>query len=75
MTRSALAVLALCALLPACAGLDNGLARRPFMGFNTWNYFACNINQTVIRQTIDAVAQHGLQELGYNYVNIDGELR
>lgn len=25
-------------------GLDNGLAKAPAMGWNTWNKFACNIN-------------------------------
>ncbi|KAL3650338.1 Alpha-galactosidase 3 [Castilleja foliolosa] len=51
--------------------LNNGLARTPQMGWNSWNFFACNINETVIRETADALVSTGLAELGYNYVNID----
>ncbi|CAL9055206.1 unnamed protein product [Musa banksii] len=51
--------------------LDNGLARTPQMGWNSWNFFACNINETVIKETADALVSTGLAALGYNYVNID----
>ncbi|RCV14516.1 hypothetical protein SETIT_2G432600v2 [Setaria italica] len=51
--------------------LNNGLALTPQMGWNSWNFFACNINETVIRETADALVSTGLAELGYNYVNID----
>ncbi|KAK4769207.1 hypothetical protein SAY86_027357 [Trapa natans] len=51
--------------------LDNGLARTPQMGWNSWNFFACNINETVIKETADALVSTGLAELGYVYVNID----
>ncbi|CAI0431359.1 unnamed protein product [Linum tenue] len=33
--------------------LQNGLARTPPMGWNSWNFFACNINETVIKETDD----------------------
>jgi alpha-galactosidase len=51
--------------------LNNGLALTPQMGWNSWNFFACNINETVIRDTADALVSTGLADLGYNYVNID----
>ena len=51
--------------------LDNGLGLTPQMGWNTWNKFACNINETLIYQTIDALNKSGLIELGYNYMNLD----
>ncbi|KAK0592206.1 hypothetical protein LWI29_015155 [Acer saccharum] len=51
--------------------LNNGLARTPQMGWNSWNYFACNINETVIKETADALISTGLADLGYVYVNID----
>lgn len=51
--------------------LNNGLAQTPQMGWNSWNYFACNINETVIKETADALVSTGLAELGYIYVNID----
>ncbi|KAJ6831627.1 alpha-galactosidase 3 [Iris pallida] len=51
--------------------LDNGLALTPQMGWNSWNFFACNINETVIKETADALISTGLADLGYIYVNID----
>ncbi|VVA18523.1 PREDICTED: alpha-galactosidase [Prunus dulcis] len=51
--------------------LNNGLAQTPQMGWNSWNFFACNINETVIKETADALISTGLADLGYVYVNID----
>lgn len=51
--------------------LNNGLARTPQMGWNSWNFFACNINETVIKETADALVSTGLADLGYVYLNID----
>lgn len=51
--------------------LNNGLAQTPQMGWNSWNFFACNIDETVIRETADALVSTGLADLGYVYVNID----
>ncbi|XP_010252090.1 PREDICTED: alpha-galactosidase 3 isoform X2 [Nelumbo nucifera] len=51
--------------------LNNGLAQTPQMGWNSWNFFACNINETVIKETADELISTGLAELGYVYVNID----
>ncbi|XP_056169432.1 alpha-galactosidase 3-like isoform X2 [Syzygium oleosum] len=51
--------------------LDNGLAETPQMGWNSWNFFACSINETVIKETADALISTGLAAVGYVYVNID----
>ncbi|KAF5201564.1 Alpha-galactosidase [Thalictrum thalictroides] len=51
--------------------LNNGLAKTPQMGWNSWNFFACNINEAVIKETADALISTGLAKLGYTYVNID----
>ncbi|XP_052185604.1 alpha-galactosidase 3 [Diospyros lotus] len=51
--------------------LNNGLARTPQMGWNSWNFFACKINETVIKEAADALVSTGLADLGYVYVNID----
>ncbi|XP_071734013.1 alpha-galactosidase 3 [Rutidosis leptorrhynchoides] len=51
--------------------LSNGLAQTPQMGWNSWNFFACQINETLIKETADALISTGLADLGYNYVNID----
>ncbi|HKN52746.1 MAG TPA: alpha-galactosidase, partial [Amycolatopsis sp.] len=44
---------------------------RPPMGWNSWNKFACKINEQLIRETADAVVSSGMRDAGYQYVNID----
>lgn len=51
--------------------LDNGLGITPQMGWNSWNKFACNIDENLIVQTMDAIVDTGLAAAGYNYVNLD----
>ncbi|KAG6501871.1 hypothetical protein ZIOFF_041755 [Zingiber officinale] len=51
--------------------LANGLGLTPAMGWNSWNRFGCNINETLIKETADAIVSTGLAELGYQYVNLD----
>ncbi|AED91290.1 alpha-galactosidase 2 [Arabidopsis thaliana] len=58
--------------------MNNGLALSPQMGWNSWNHFQCNINETLIKQTADAMVSSGLSAIGYKYINIDdcwGELK
>ena len=45
--------------------------KKPPMGFNTWNTFGENINDEMIRQTADAMADTGLLKAGYEYLVID----
>ena len=61
-------------LLAPTAGhaLENGLARTPPMGWNSWNKYACKgINEGVVRETADAMASNGMKDAGYQYVIID----
>lgn len=51
--------------------LDNGLGKTPPMGWNSWNKFACDINETVIKKTVDQLIKTGLKDKGYKYVNLD----
>jgi alpha-galactosidase len=51
--------------------LENGVARTPPMGWNSWNTFGCNINETLIRQMADAIVSSGMREAGYQYVVVD----
>lgn len=51
--------------------VPNGLAQTPPMGWNSWNKFACNVNEGVIRATADAIASNGMKDAGYEYVVID----
>jgi alpha-galactosidase len=56
---------------PAAQALENGVARTPPMGWNTWNSFGCNINESLIRQSADALVSSGMRDLGYQYVVVD----
>ena len=58
-------------LISLITSLDNGLGLTPQMGWNTWNKFACKINETLIYQSIDALISSGLKDLGYEYMNLD----
>lgn len=48
-----------------------GLALTPPMGWNTWNKFACNIDENLIRGAADAMVTNGLKDAGYVYLVID----
>jgi alpha-galactosidase len=50
---------------------DNGLARTPPMGWNSWNKFANRIDDATVRGIADAMASNGMRDAGYLYVNID----
>jgi len=50
---------------------DNGLARTPPMGWNSWNRFGCNVSEQLIRSTADAMVASGMRDVGYHYVVID----
>jgi alpha-galactosidase len=65
-----LAALFLAAARPATA-LENGLARTPPMGWNSWRHFGCSINEALVRQTADAMIANGMREAGYAYVVVD----
>jgi len=51
--------------------LDNGVARTPPMGWNSWNHFGCDVSAQLIKETADAMATNGLRDAGYQYVVID----
>ena len=60
-------------LLMACPSfaLDNGLAKTPPMGWNSWNKFGCNVSEDLIRQAADALVSTGMKDAGYQYIVID----
>eukprot|EP01059_Diplonema_ambulator_P007152 TRINITY_DN1666_c0_g1_i1.p1 TRINITY_DN1666_c0_g1~~TRINITY_DN1666_c0_g1_i1.p1 ORF type:complete len:428 (+),score=79.75 TRINITY_DN1666_c0_g1_i1:52-1284(+) len=54
------------------AGLNNGVALEPPMGWCSWNYYHRDFNETVFRNVADAMASNGMQAAGYEYINVDG---
>lgn len=57
---------------PQAKALDNGLAKTPPMGWNSWNQVRCNgLSEKVVKQAADEIVDKGLQKAGYEYVVID----
>lgn len=48
-----------------------GGSSRIHRGWNSWNLWACDINETIVRATAEAMVNYGLRDLGYVYINID----
>ena len=80
--RSFLFMMAALALTLACTAADGafapGIARPqlPPMGWRSWNWFACDIDQTIMEDmataltTVPSWATKSLQELGYNHIGL-----
>ncbi|WP_438862325.1 glycoside hydrolase family 27 protein [Neptunicella sp.] len=47
------------------------LALTPPMGWNSWNTFACEINENMIKEMADIMVSSGMKDAGYQYINID----
>ena len=58
-------------LFAVVLALSANAQRTPTMGWSSWNTFALNINEQLIRQQADAMHSTGLQKAGFKYVNID----
>ena len=50
---------------------DNGLARTPPMGWNSWNKFAAVIDDKTCARWPTPWSSSGMRDAGYIYVNID----
>ena len=47
------------------------VARTPPMGWNSWNLFACQVSDAVVRAAADSMASNGMKDAGYAFINID----
>jgi alpha-galactosidase len=68
----ATAVVVPLATAPSAAALDNGLARTPYLGWNTYYGLGTKFNEQTIKAEADAIVSRGLKAAGYNYVWLDG---
>jgi alpha-galactosidase len=59
------------AMFAQSASVSSGLALTPPMGWNSWNKFACNVSDELIRGMADAMVKSGMKDAGYQYVVID----
>ena len=72
--RAVLALLALTLVATPLIAEDSisaKLALTPPMGWNSWNKFACNVSEDMIKSMAEAMVKSGMKEAGYQYVVID----
>ena len=50
---------------------DNGLARTPPMGWNSWNKFQDVFDDATVRGMADAMVSSGMAKAGYTYIVVD----
>ena len=58
-------------MLPGAPALDNGLGQRSPLGFNSWNHFGCNINESLVLEVADHFLASGMAAAGYDHINLD----
>jgi alpha-galactosidase len=51
--------------------LENGVARTPPMGWDTWNTFGCDIDESLVHGIADAIVTTGMRDAGYRNVVVD----
>lgn len=71
MRKIVLLLSAVMFMLTANAQKSSELALTPPMGWNSWNIYACDITEDLVREVADAIVARGLKDVGYEYVVID----
>ena len=61
----------LCLTATAFAQKFENLALTPPMGWNSWNTFAANIDENLIKGTADTMIANGMRDAGYVYIVVD----
>src|SRR5438552_17679166 len=76
-TRNVVAIFFVCILLLTGVVAQEkpspsaNLALTPPMGWNSWNKFACNVSEDMIKGMADAMVKSDMKDAGYQYVVID----
>jgi alpha-galactosidase len=71
ITKSTVLFLLLFAAVAVHAQKFDGLATRPPLGWNSWNTFATNINEQLVKDIADLFVKSGLKDAGYEYIVLD----
>ena len=71
MIRLIFCILAVVALVIECTAAPVAIAAKPAMAWNTWNKFACNVSETLMKSAADKLLELELDQLGYTSVNLD----
>ncbi|KAI0408047.1 glycoside hydrolase family 27 protein [Xylaria palmicola] len=49
----------------------DGTGKLPALGWNSWNAYECDINETLILDAARAMVEFGFRDAGYEYINLD----
>ena len=71
MKKILILLVALCCAASGEAQKFDKLALTPHMGWNSWNKFGCNVNETLIKETANSLVASGMKDAGYQYLVID----
>lgn len=71
MKKIAILILILTSSLLSQAQKFDQLALTPPMGWNSWNKFACNVDEKMLMNIADAMVESGMQDAGYEYLVVD----
>ena len=63
--------MAACGVLAANFFNNAHAQRTPLMGWSSWNTYALNISEQLIKEQADAMVSTGLKDAGYKFINID----
>lgn len=68
-----MAAVFLLAALPFAFGLarPGDVGRLPALGWNSWNAYGCDVNETKILDAAGYIVSKGFKDAGYEYINID----
>ena len=55
----------------SAVALNNGVGKLPKMGYDTFNAFACDYNQSIVLSQANIMVQQGLVAAGYNSMLLD----
>jgi alpha-galactosidase len=72
MRRSIACVIVVLTTAAPAHALNNGLARTPPMGWNSWYSYHCQVTEQGVMANAHALVDSGLAARGYRYVNVDG---
>ncbi|KAH9917693.1 glycoside hydrolase family 27 protein [Epithele typhae] len=56
---------------PRVHALEDGVAKLPVLGYNTWNAYGCGISEAAVLSDAHMLVSLGLRDVGYTHVNID----
>ena len=64
-------ILSFCLQNPGVQAQDSSAPSTPPMGWNSWNHFAGEVSDSLIRAQAQAMVNTGMKAAGYKYINID----